>query len=126
MSYRTTVVGSYPRPDFTGDTLKKPTLTDAEVADLVTWAARDQASLGLDTITDGEGYRENMYYFYQRRLDGVSFENMPKKAFGSRRVRHRVRSHRWQNKKPPLPARALGAARPRRRSRPRPRETNRH
>src|SRR4051812_33688805 len=38
--FRTTVVGSYPRPDFTGDTLKKPTLTDAEVADLVRWAAR--------------------------------------------------------------------------------------
>jgi 5-methyltetrahydropteroyltriglutamate--homocysteine methyltransferase len=83
MSYRTTVVGSYPRPDFTGDTLKKPTLTDAEVAELVGWAARDQAGLGLDTITDGEGYRENMYYFYQRRLDGISFENMPKKVFGT-------------------------------------------
>ena|ERR1051326_6752275 len=83
MSYRTTVVGSYPRPDFTGDTLKKPTLTDAEVADLVRWAAKDQASLGLDMITDGEGYRENMYYFYQRRLDGLSFENMVKKTFGT-------------------------------------------
>ena len=82
-AYRTTVVGSYPRPDFTGDTLKKPSLTDDEVADLVTWAAREQASLGLDTITDGEGYRENMYYFYQRRLDGISFENMPKKTFGT-------------------------------------------
>ncbi|HEX2851712.1 MAG TPA: cobalamin-independent methionine synthase II family protein [Opitutaceae bacterium] len=82
-AYRTTVVGSYPRPDFTGDTLKKPSLTDTEVAALVQWAARDQASLGLDTITDGEGYRENMYYFYQRRLDGLSFENMPKKVFGT-------------------------------------------
>jgi 5-methyltetrahydropteroyltriglutamate--homocysteine methyltransferase len=83
MSYRTTVVGSYPRPDFTGDTLKKPTLTDADIVALVTWAAKDQASLGLDVITDGEGYRENMYYFYQRRLDGISFENMPKKTFGT-------------------------------------------
>ena len=82
-AYRTTVVGSYPRADFTGDTLKKPTLTDAEVTTLVEWAARDQASLGLDTITDGEGYRENMYYFYQRRLDGLSFENMVKKTFGN-------------------------------------------
>lgn len=82
-AYRTTVVGSYPRPDFTGDTLKKPTLSDTEVAELVAWAARDQAALGLDTITDGEGYRENMYYFYQRRLDGLSFENMPKKVFGT-------------------------------------------
>jgi len=34
-------------------------------------------------ITDGEGYRENMYYFYQRRLDGITFENMVKKTFGT-------------------------------------------
>jgi 5-methyltetrahydropteroyltriglutamate--homocysteine methyltransferase len=83
MPYRTTVVGSYPRPTKVEDTLKKPTLTDREVGDLVTWAARDQASLGLDTITDGEGYRENMYYFYQRRLEGITFENMVKKTFGT-------------------------------------------
>ncbi len=83
MPYRTTVVGSYPRPDFSGDTMKKPTLSDADIVELVKWAARDQASLGLDVITDGEAYRENMYYFYQKRLDGISFENMPKKTFGS-------------------------------------------
>jgi 5-methyltetrahydropteroyltriglutamate--homocysteine methyltransferase len=83
MSYRTTVVGSYPRPEKVEDTLKKPTLTEADIAALVTWAAKDQAALGLDTITDGEGYRENMYYFYQRRLDGISFENMPRKVFGT-------------------------------------------
>jgi 5-methyltetrahydropteroyltriglutamate--homocysteine methyltransferase len=83
MPYRTTVVGSYPRPEKVEDTLKKPTLTDADIVALVTWAAKDQASLGLDTITDGEGYRENMYYFYQRRVEGVSFENMVKKTFGT-------------------------------------------
>lgn len=83
MPYRTTVVGSYPRPMNVVDTLKKPTLPDSEVADLVRWAARDQASLGLDTITDGEGYRENMYYFYQRRVDGVTFDGMVKKSFGT-------------------------------------------
>ncbi len=83
MPYRTTVVGSYPRPTPVEDTLKKPTLTDAETAELVRWAARDQAGLGLDTITDGEGYRENMYYFYQRRVDGVTFERMVKKNFGT-------------------------------------------
>ena len=83
MPYRTTVVGSYPRPTPVEDTLKKPSLTDAETAELVRWAARDQAGLGLDTITDGEGYRENMYYFYQRRVDGVSFDRMVKKSFGT-------------------------------------------
>lgn len=81
--FRNTVVGSYPRPTQVEDTLKKPTLNQTEVDDLIRWAAKDQADLGLDVITDGEGYRENMYYFYQKRLDGVSMENMPKKTFGN-------------------------------------------
>jgi 5-methyltetrahydropteroyltriglutamate--homocysteine methyltransferase len=81
--FRNTVVGSYPRPTKVEDTLKKPTLSQNEIDELIRWAARDQASLGLDVITDGEGYRENMYYFYQKRLDGVSMENMPKKTFGT-------------------------------------------
>jgi len=33
---------------------------------MIRWAAKDQADLGLDVITDGEAYRENMYYFYQK------------------------------------------------------------
>jgi 5-methyltetrahydropteroyltriglutamate--homocysteine methyltransferase len=81
--FRNTVVGSYPRPAKVEDTLKKPTLSAAEVDELIRWAAKDQADLGLDVVTDGEGYRENMYYFYQKRLGGVSMENMPKKTFGS-------------------------------------------
>ena len=81
--YRNTVVGSYPRPAQVADTLKKPTLGQKEVDELIRWAAKDQADLGLDVVTDGEGYRENMYYFYQKRLDGVSMENMPKKSFGT-------------------------------------------
>src|SRR2546425_11018428 len=81
--YRNTVVGSYPRPTQVQDTLKKPTLTRAEVDELIGWAAKDQAGLGLDVITDGEGYRENMYYFYQKRLDGVTFDSMLKQTFGT-------------------------------------------
>src|SRR5215510_7073156 len=81
--YRNTVVGSYPRPSKVEDTLKKPTLNQAEVDELIKWAAKDQADLGLDVITDGEGYRENMYYFYQKRLDGVTFDGMVKQSFGS-------------------------------------------
>jgi 5-methyltetrahydropteroyltriglutamate--homocysteine methyltransferase len=80
--YRNTVVGSYPRPTQAADTMKKPTLTEAETDEMVRWAARDQSDLGLDVITDGEAYRENMYYFYQKRVDGVTFENMPRLAFG--------------------------------------------
>src|SRR6202451_1192259 len=81
--YRNTVVGSYPRPTQATDTMKKPTLTQAETDEMVRWAAKDQAALGLDVITDGEAYRENMYYFYQKRVDGVTFDNMPRVSFGT-------------------------------------------
>lgn len=83
MTYRNTVVGSYPRPVQAADTMKKPTLTRAETDEMIRWAAKDQVDLGLDVITDGEAYRENMYYFYQKRIDGMSFENMPRLTFGT-------------------------------------------
>jgi 5-methyltetrahydropteroyltriglutamate--homocysteine methyltransferase len=81
--FTSTVVGSYPRNTSVADTMKKPTLSRSEIDDLIRWAARDQADLGLDVISDGEGYRENMYYFYQKRLDGVTFESMVKQSFGT-------------------------------------------
>jgi 5-methyltetrahydropteroyltriglutamate--homocysteine methyltransferase len=80
--YANTVVGSYPRPEHAADTMKKSTLTPAETDENVRWAARDQSALGLDVITDGEAYRENMYYFYQKRVDGMAFADMPRLAFG--------------------------------------------
>ncbi|HTR64423.1 MAG TPA: cobalamin-independent methionine synthase II family protein [Terriglobales bacterium] len=80
--FRNTVIGSFPRPAAVADTMKRPTLTPAEVDDLIRWAAREQAGLGLEMITDGEAYRENMYYFYQKRVQGVSMENMVKQSFG--------------------------------------------
>ena len=66
---------------------------------MVRWAARDQSDLGLDVITDGEAYRENMYYFYQKRVDGVTFENMPRLAFGDAGLRHRVPAGHRTNRK---------------------------
>ncbi|GGF22096.1 cobalamin-independent methionine synthase II family protein [Flavobacterium limi] len=81
--FRNTVVGSYPRPEKLEDTMKRPVMNQQEVDHYIKWAAKDQAGLGLDTITDGEGYRENMYYFYQKRIDGISFEDMPKVTFGT-------------------------------------------
>lgn len=81
--YRNTVVGSYPRPEKVADTMKRPTLTQEEVDDLIRWAAKDQSNLGLDVITDGEAYRENMYYFYQKRVDGVTFDDMVQQSFGT-------------------------------------------
>jgi len=81
--FTSTVVGSYPRNTSVEDTLKKPSLSRSEIDELIKWAAKDQADLGLDVITDGEGYRENMYYFYQKRLDGVTFDTMLKQSFGT-------------------------------------------
>lgn len=81
--FLSTVVGSYPRNTSVEDTMKKPSLGRREIDELIQWAARDQADLGLDIITDGEGYRENMYYFYQKRLDGITFEAMVKQSFGT-------------------------------------------
>jgi len=81
--FRNTVIGSYPRPEKLEDTMKRPVMNRQEVDDYINWAAKDQASLGLDTITDGEGYRENMYYYYQKRIDGVTFDDMPKVTFGT-------------------------------------------
>jgi len=65
------------------DTMKKPSLSRTETDALIQWAARDQADVGLDVITDGEGYRENMYYFYQKRLDGITFDGMVQQSFGT-------------------------------------------
>ena len=101
--YRATVVGSFPRPAAVSDTMKRPTLTQAEIDDLIRWAVREQSSLGLETVTDGEGYRENMYYFYQKRLDGVSMDDMVLQSFGPAgfaiecaRVTGEIRNPRFQ------------------------------
>lgn len=80
--FRASVTGSYPRPVQPEDTLKKPELTRAEADEIIAWAVRDQVSAGLDVVTDGEGRRENMYYFFQKRIDGVSFEEMEYRSYG--------------------------------------------
>lgn len=80
--FRNTVVGSYPRPQKVEDTMQRPSWTQQEVDDYIRWAAKDQSDLGLEVVTDGEGYRENMFYFYQKRVDGVTFDNMIKQDFG--------------------------------------------
>jgi len=80
--FRTTVTGSYPRPQQPGDTLKKPTLTREQADEIIRWAVQDQVAAGLDIVTDGEGRRENMYYFIQKRLDGISFDEMQYRKYG--------------------------------------------
>jgi methionine synthase II (cobalamin-independent) len=80
--FRTTVTGSYPRPVQPADTLKKPSLSRQEADEMIRWAARDQVDAGLDVITDGEVRRENMYYFVQKRVDGLSFDQMQYRTYG--------------------------------------------
>src|ERR1022692_2499600 len=81
--YRATVVGSFPRPAAVSDTMKRPTVPQSEIDEIIRWAVCEQVELGLETVTDGEGYHENMYYFYQKRLDGVSMEYMVPQSFGT-------------------------------------------
>ncbi len=82
MSYLTTVTGSYPRKEVQKDTLRKATVSEDESMSMIEWAVKDQVDLGLDIITDGESYRENMYWFYQLRLDGIDAINKKYKHFG--------------------------------------------
>lgn len=81
-AFRTTVTGSYPRPRQPGNTMKKPTLTRGEADEVIRWAVREQVEAGLDIVTDGEGRRENMYYFFQKRLEGLSFGDMQYRKYG--------------------------------------------
>tara|TARA_B100000614_G_scaffold226285_1_gene216494 strand:+ start:344 stop:1387 length:1044 start_codon:yes stop_codon:yes gene_type:complete len=81
--FLTTVTGSFPRQHVQKDTLRKPTVSEEDAIDMVKWAAKEQSDLGLDIITDGEGYRENMYWFYQLRVDGVDAINKEYKHFST-------------------------------------------
>ena len=83
MKFLTTVTGSYPRKDVQKDTLRKSSVNDDEALEMIKWAVKEQSDLGLDIITDGEGYRENMYWFYQLRTDGVDAENKKYKHFST-------------------------------------------
>ena len=83
MNFLTTVTGSYPRQQSQKDTLRKPSVSDEEALEMIKWASEEQANLGLDIITDGECYRENMYWFYQLRLDGVDAINKKYKHFST-------------------------------------------
>ena len=83
MKFLTTVTGSYPRKDVQKDTLRKSSVSDEEALEMIKWAVKEQSDLGLDIITDGEGYRENMCWFYQLRTDGVDAENKKYKHFST-------------------------------------------
>ena len=75
MKFLTTVTGSYPRKEIQKDTLRKSSVDDEQALEMIKWAVKEQSDIGLDIITDGEGYRENMYWFYQLRTTGIDAIN---------------------------------------------------
>ena len=81
--FQATVVGSFPRNASVADTMKRPTQSQDEIDAYIRWAVGQQVDLGLEIVTDGEGYRENMYYYYQKRVDGITFDEMVPQSFGT-------------------------------------------
>src|ERR1700756_4744293 len=88
----TTLVGSYPQPDWLIDRaslLKQmpprvrarelwrvpPDLLDAAQDDATLLALRDQERAGLDIVTDGEQRRESYSNRFATALDGIDIEN---------------------------------------------------
>ena len=97
----TTVIGSYPKPDYlkitdwfnaTGGTdTENPTKyyeeeikkIGGEIEDIFIRATKDvikdQVDCGIDIITDGEVRRENYIHYHCRHLNGIDFSNLSEK-----------------------------------------------
>ena len=97
----TTVIGSYPKPDYlkitdwfkaTGGTdTENPTKyyeeeinkMGSEIEDIFIRATmdviKDQVDCGIDIITDGEVRRENYIHYHCRHLNGIDFSNLTEK-----------------------------------------------
>ena len=96
---RTTVVGSYPFPgwlEFACTHLEQFGPADrAELQeDAVITAIHDQASAGLDVITDGEQTRLDFNLSFYGYLEGIELESAPPRRFGppahDQRGKHKV------------------------------------
>lgn len=77
-TFPVTVVGSWPRPQWLLDALRKKRegqISDAEfqkIADeAVLLAIKYQEDAGIDIVTDGEQRRDNFYSFVADRLEGI-------------------------------------------------------
>jgi 5-methyltetrahydropteroyltriglutamate--homocysteine methyltransferase len=101
MPLLTTTIGSYPKPSyvslpdwFRASRTTLPDLTEAyndylrsraadavEVLDRATQeVVREQTTLGLDILTDGEVRRENYIYYHCRHLRGIDFADLTEKT----------------------------------------------
>lgn len=75
--YPVTVVGSWPRPDWLLDAMKRKKANLAELQDQATLLAiKLQEDAGVDIVSDGEQRRDNFYSFLCDRLDGLRLMSM--------------------------------------------------
>lgn len=70
--YPVTVVGSWPRPAWLLDAMKRRSASLPELQDQATLLAiKYQEDAGVDIVSDGEQRRDNFYSFIADRLEGV-------------------------------------------------------
>ncbi len=70
--YPVTVVGSWPRPAWLLDAMKRRSPSLAELQDQATLLAiKYQEDAGVDIVSDGEQRRDNFYSFIADRLEGI-------------------------------------------------------
>ena len=98
----TSLVGSYPQPDWLIDRQKlskmvprvrahelwrvDPSSSKAAQDDATVLAIRDQERAGLDIITDGEQRRESYSNRFATALDGIDLDNPGQHAQSHRRI----------------------------------------
>jgi 5-methyltetrahydropteroyltriglutamate--homocysteine methyltransferase len=72
MLYPVTVVGSWPRPAWLIESMKRRSPSLAELQDQATLLAiKYQEDAGVDIVSDGEQRRDNFYSFIADRLEGI-------------------------------------------------------
>jgi len=72
LQYPVTVVGSWPRPAWLLEAMKKRSANLPELQDQATLLAiKYQEDAGVDVISDGEQRRDNFYSFISDRLEGI-------------------------------------------------------
>jgi 5-methyltetrahydropteroyltriglutamate--homocysteine methyltransferase len=72
MQYPVTVVGSWPRPAWLLEAMKRRSPSLADLQDQATLLAiKYQEDAGVDVISDGEQRRDNFYSFIADRLEGI-------------------------------------------------------
>lgn len=75
--YPVTVVGSWPRPAWLLQAMKRAAPNLAELRNEATLlAVKYQEDAGIDIVCDGEQRRDNFYSFFTERLDGLKLMTM--------------------------------------------------